>query len=210
MSEWLKTVIAGTAGGLLSGGFLLLADYLRHLRAKKERYQELLVEKRVVACGDLMRMLIELDADLSPIQHGIEPLRWPKDSRITPNPSEGQIEHAKRVDKRISELSHYVAANEIILVPEVVKVWHFYYGALTSIRSSVRVRLENDAFAEDALERLLPKFIDETAEAIKRALHGADVEFIPTHEWQALRRDGQEKAKHLIAEAKSRIGGGNQ
>jgi hypothetical protein len=205
MPEWLKTVIAGAAGGLISGGFLLLADYLRHTRFKKERFQSLLVEKRVAACGDLMRMLRELEVNLSPTSHGAWPLSWPYYGRDPRNLSDSEIEHAKRVDQRISELGHFVSTNEIVLGSEIIRAWHPNYGTLMDLRVRVQTGLDNDGFVVEALLKLLPEFVDEIAKAIKKALRGADIEFVPTHEWQALRRRGQEKADQLIADVKSEL-----
>ena len=207
MAEWIKILIAVVVGGIITGVFGLVVEHLRHRWKMGERYQQLLAEERLSSCDKLVGMLIEFDNDLSPIQYGVEPLRWPKDRRITSNPTEEQIEHAKRIQQRIADLSHFVATHEMVLGPKVVSTWNKYYGALNYLRSRIITRAGtgmNDIAAE-ALEKLMTEFIDQICKSVRDQLRGAGVEFVPTSKMRELRREGRERIEELLKEAEAEI-----
>lgn len=206
MPEWIKILLSALGGALVAGGLGLFGQYLRHKWSKVERYQEVLIEKRIAAYGHLLAQMTELHAHLAPIQLGAEPLRYPKDRRVSPDATEEEKEYAKDIATRISDLSHFVATNEMLLGPRVLRPWNVYYGALMSLRTKARVRREEDAFVVEALIKLLGPAIDSIANAIKEELEGTEVEFLSSKERRTLIKEGQGKAKRLLAEAKAKIG----
>ena len=201
MNQWWVPLFSTLFGGAI----VLYADYLRHQRTKKERYQQLLAEKTIVACGTLMRLLIELSASLSPISFGVGPLRWPKDRRISPNPSVEDEEQAKKVQKQLSELNEFVETNQMILGPKVYKTWSYYWGTFQALQIKIRASTNDEVFICNALEDLMNEFIDKIGMSIRDELKGVGIEFVPTKEWRKLRHDGIEKAEPLIERAKSKI-----
>ncbi len=167
----------------------------------------MIAEKRVLALADLMRMLIELEAELSPMRNGVEPLRHPKDLRITSNPTEEQIRDAERVFQKIRELSRFVVVNEMILGLEVIKTWHFYFGAFQLMQIQVKYGREDDIAIGNALQKLMLDFIDEIAGAIKRSAPDANLNFVPATEWQGLKTKGINVGKQRIDAAKDELRG---
>ena len=122
--SWLNVAaIAALVGSGTSGLLGLLRDWIQHHRERERHYWQILLDKQINACGELMRMLIELHAGLAPVRNGVELLRWPKDRRVTPNPTDQQIEEAKQIARKIEELSHFVAVNEILLGNKIVEKW---------------------------------------------------------------------------------------
>jgi hypothetical protein len=205
MSEWLKTVIASGIGGIISGGFLLLADYLRHRRTRPERYEECLVEKRIKACDELMRLLLRFWSNFSPIQKGVEPLRLPKNPRICPNHSQEQLAEAKQLHQDIADMSQFVQSNEMFLGPQVVKAWQTYFAALMKIKLEASLGPENDGYLIFALTKLMPEFFDKIAEAIKAELCGANIEFLSTLAVKAAKQTGHRMADALLKEAEQEL-----
>jgi len=213
MPEWLKilvTALGGSlVGGAVSGTFLLVADWLRHKRRKVERYQDLLIEKRIAACNDLLRMIAELHRELTPDLDRAELLRWPKDSRTPPDLPEAAVEGARRVAEKTEELTRFVAANHMLLGPEVLQAWYPYYGALAQLIILARTERRDDILVGDALGKLLHPSFDSIAEAVKKELEGAGLDYMPSHQRQALMKQGFAKADRLVAEARERLRGGN-
>lgn len=190
---------------LFGGGIVLFADHLRSKRTKDERYREIIAEKSIEAYGTLMRLLIELNASISPIQYGLEPLRWPKDRRVSPNPSELDNERAKKVHNQLSELNSFVETNQMILGSEVYKTWQSYWATFKTLQIKAEINSREDIYLCDAIENLMNEYIDAIGKSIKDQLKSVGVDFVLTHEWQALRHEGIKKADALIAASKRKF-----
>ncbi|MFA5160315.1 MAG: hypothetical protein WC484_07425 [Candidatus Omnitrophota bacterium] len=203
--NWICEGLIPLFSTLFGGTIILCADFLRHKRTKKERYQQLLAEKTIEACGKLMRLLVELNANLAPITFGAEPLRWPKDKRISPNPSDQDNEQGKKVHKQLSDLNEFVETSQMILGPKVYRTWSFYWGTFQGLRIKIQSSNKDETFVCSALEDLMNEFIDKIGTSIQDELEGVGIDFVPTKEWRDLRHDGIKRADHLIDIARSRI-----
>jgi hypothetical protein len=163
----------------------------------------------MAACSDLLRMIAELHRELTPDLNRAEVLRWPKDSRTPPDLPKEAVERARRVEEKTGELTRSVAANHMLLGPKVLQAWYPYYGALGQLTILARTERRDDILVGDALTRLLHPSFDSVAEAIKKELEGAGLDYMPSHEREALVRQGFAEADRFVAEARERLRGGN-
>ena len=205
MTEWATILIAVIVGAVISCGFLLLVEYLRHRWKLSERYKDLLAERQLSVCNKLSKMLFDFVSDLSPASHGVEPLRWPKDRRITPNPPREAVEHAQRINQQLTELTYYIATNEMILGPGIVRVWNRYYGALMQIKQTVSTSNQRDTAAIATLDKLLTEFTDKMSEAIQEELQGINIKFVSSKEVKEIRKEGIELAKKLLTQTEAEV-----
>ena len=196
MPDWAIALLGVVAGGVL--GFL--ADYLRSHWKGRERYQEVLAEKRLEACTQLVGMLVDFHAEFAPITHGVHHLRmYDMDLR------EDERERGQKVKKRIEELYRFVTTNQLILGDKVLRAWERHI----SVFDGLRIRLNAEEVPHPLL--IMPfndavlKLIDAVENAIKRQLRGADIEFVPTKEWQKLRGDGLSDAEKTVKDIKAKF-----
>jgi hypothetical protein len=205
--EWLKILLSALSGGVISGGFLLLADYLRHRRRRVERCQEILTEKRIEACQKLMQMLVELREEASPLTYGAEVLRYPKTQRSPADLTDAQKEHAKRLDNHIGEIGMFLITNQMYLGAAVMRTMEFHWGAFRWLRFKLTLPKNSACAIEGAVEKVLFEIVDKAAEAIEKEFGDAGITFVPSEEWRNLRREGQSRADKLVDEEKQFLDG---
>jgi len=167
-SGW-AAFLGALVGGSITGAFMLVADLLRHRRLKEERVQEMLLSDRVKAYDELSRRLTELWWDLPLTQTGLEPLRWPKDKRISPKFFEGagpeKVEEeeevlAKETHRRLEKLKEFMQAHTIILGPRVQCVFWEAFGEFAKWRTMLRTQ------SDEQLEKLCPDYMEKVEEAL--------------------------------------------
>ena len=158
------------AGSVISGGLLLLADWLRHRRRRKETTQDRLLEQRLLAYAELAKRLTELRWELPLVQYGVEPLRWPKDRRISPqffDQTSGALDQekslARTTHERLDSLKEFALAQALILAPDVqIAFWEAFgefWAWRTKVRLTTDLQLEqlcgdHESRIEDALTHL--------------------------------------------------------
>lgn len=207
MPEWVLTLF----GVLFGGGVLLFADHVRHKRRKVERYRDIVVEKRITACSELVRMLTELYRHIDPIRLGTTALRWPPRGPGRPReiPEELQAQ-VKRATGHWEELTRFVADNQLLLGASVLKAWYVFYGAFGGLQIALNTTEENDAVVIDALMKLLHPSFDEISQAVQNEFPGADLDYLPSTERERLIKDGLRKGDTLLAKARDRLGVGSK
>jgi len=144
-SGW-AAFLGAIVGSAISGGVLLAAEWLRHRRRRKEAVQDRLLEKRLAAYADLAKRLTELRWELPLVQYGVEPLRWGKDRRISPqffedagDTLEQDKSLARMTCERLDWLREFVLAQALILAPEVQIAFWEAFGEFDAWRSKVQI-----------------------------------------------------------------------
>ena len=198
MADWLKTLLIAAIGGCLSGGFLLLADYFRSRRRLRERLQEVLAEKRIVASSELMGMLIEFNSEFGFFQHSLRGLHWQLEKDL----SQEEKEHAQKITDLLYRLSHFVEVNQLILGEKVHRAWERHFSVLSGLLISLRAKEIFDASLILPFNNALLGLIDAIGSAIVEQLRGI-VEFVPSAQWQRLRNEALAEAKEIVAKAKA-------
>jgi hypothetical protein len=176
-SAWIG--LAGViAGSLLTGGWSLLSESVKHRRLRKEKIQELLLADRLAAYKELYRLLSEV-WKWSVTQMGLEFLRWPKDRRISPRffelpPSPGMEndrELAKQTDKQLKEIKMFLNTNSLVIAKKVqLAVWEGL-SELEYWRVKLRLYFDQELYAKNPdyiklIERSISNLYDLPTRAI--------------------------------------------
>jgi len=199
MVEWLKIVIGGAIGGGVVGGvFLLLGQYLGSRRKGKERLQEILAEKRIVASSELMGMLIEFNSEFGFFQHSLRGLHWQLERDL----SQEEKEYAQKITDLIYRLSHFVEVNQLILGEKVHCAWERHFSVFHGLLISLRSKEISDALLIVPFNDALLRLIDAIGSAIKQQAD-AGIEFVSSAQWQRLRNEALAEAKEIVAKAKA-------
>jgi len=203
--------IGAIAGGITTGVFVLVSDWFRHRRLRQERVQEMLIGDRIKAYGRLTRRLTQLWWDLPLIQTGLEPLRWPKNRRISPEFFESAENKevkkkqalAKKTHQRLEELKEFMHRYTVILAPRVQCVFWEAFTEFNKWRTMLGTRCNGN------LDKLCPNYFEKVQEALNGlrdrtneviaqdlAVQGFNV---PTsHQLNVSRQEGTEKVKRCL------------
>ena len=159
MTPGLAAFVGAIIGGIVTGVFMLLADWFKHLRFRKERVQDLLISSRVKVYFELNRRLTELCWDLPLEQTGLEPLRWPKDKRRSPEFFESaenentknkkEKDLANRTYRRLEELKEFVHANAVVLAPSVQRVFWQVFSEFSRWRTKLNTHTDKELEQEE-------------------------------------------------------------
>ena len=212
---WLQTLIASTIGGFVSGGILLFQGHLRHKRIEKERYKTILADSRFDTYRKLVKMLNELWVLYSPIQHGIEPLRWPKDKSISPEFFEDEVtavkteekKLAQKIDSKMKDLEIFMLDNALVVGDEVKKAWAVYFTGLYHIKAHARFDTDGrDAYVPESWTKIRNEFDEKLAPALDSDLQ--KIGYTPTtiKETEGLTEKGQDMAEKLFWAGKKKYG----
>ena len=207
-------------GGVITGAFMLLADWFKHLRLRKERMQDLLIDRRVKAYSDLNRRLTELWWDLPLVETGLEPLRWPKDKRISPKfyesakdkNTEEKKDLANRSDRRLEQLKEFVHAHGVVLAPSVQRVFWQVFGEFTTWRNMLNTYTDEQlkqAYPDyfDKIKKAFNELRDRTSEAIMGDLGVQGFDIPDVNQIRAWAREGKRKIR--LAKRLKEPGGGS-
>lgn len=214
-TEWFKTIIAASIGGLISGIFLLFKDSLSHKRIEQERYKKLLADRRIEVYDNLIKELNGLWFLYSPIGHGIEPLRFVKDAQTSPKFFEGDITPekkkslddertlAKDIHEKMKNLNRFMMDNALVIGQEVKKVWAEYFrGGLGMIKIRAG-RKEGEFYVPEAWQRCVDEFEEKLDNAISSDLKETGYRPSQVKATKDLIIKGQENAKKLMEKIKS-------
>lgn len=155
-------------GSIITGISLLVADWFKHRRLRQERVQDMLIGERIKAYDGLTYRLTQLWWDLPLIQTGLEPLRWPKDRRVSPNFSNNakseevkrEKDLAEKTHQRLEELKEFMHAHTIILAPRVQCVFWEAFAEFIAWRDRLLTR------PNEGLDKLCPDYFEKVREAL--------------------------------------------
>jgi len=203
--------LGAVVGGSITGVFLLVADWFKHRRLRQEHVQDMLIGERIKAYDELSYCLTQLWWDLPLIQIGLEPLRWPKDRRVSPKFFESakreevkrEEDLAKKTHDRLEELREFMHAHTIILAPRVQCVFWEAFAEFIAWRTRLSTWRDGD------LDKLCPNYFekvqealnglrDRTNEAIAQDLAIEGFEVPTSDQLDALGRRGREKVERYF------------
>lgn len=200
--------VGAICGGVITGTFMLLADWFNHVRLRKERIQDLLINRRVKAYSELNRRLTELWWDLPLVETGLEPLRWPKDKRISPKFYESAKDKnteekkglANRSHRRLEQLKEFVHAHGVVLAPSVQRVFWQVFGEFTTWRNMLNTHTDEELKQAcpdyfDKIKKAFNELRDRTSEAIMGDLGVQGFDIPDVNQIRAWAREGKGKIR---------------
>lgn len=155
-------------GSIITSISLFVADWFKHRRLRQERVQDMLIGERIKAYDELTYRLTQLWWDLPLIQTGLEPLRWLKDKRVSPNffnnakseKVKREKDLAEKTHQRLEELKKFMHAHTIILAPRVQCVFWEAFAEFSAWRTKLSTRRNGD------LDKLCPNYFAKIQEAL--------------------------------------------
>jgi len=169
---------AAVLGALAGGGPILIADWLRHLRVRKERVQDHLLTKRVEAYASIWEALDTLRERVGPVKlKGVEHLRHPKGKRVSPESFEDSsaVSEAKGLDEHLFSLPRLVSSYAMFVAPGVTLAFREGYPEFMAWVSRVRRVSDRDLGEklpgyEDELQASLERLVQSTLLAVTKDL----------------------------------------
>ena len=196
-------------GSAISGVSLILTDWFKYCRKRKELIQDILVPKKIESYNKLLDMAIELRDELPLYQTGIEVLRWPKDKRISPifikNEEDNNLKEekndAKKIYQKIEELRKFMLNHVVILAKDVQLVFWEHFSEFVSWRNRFRIYTDEqlNEMNPDHLEKCfnsLNVLLENTKKAIVEDLNIQEFEFPSMEELKNSRQKGVNKVIH--------------
>ena len=196
-------------GSAISGMSLILTDWFKHCRKRKELIQDILVPKKIELYNKLLDMAIELREELPLYQTGIEVLRWPKDKRISPIFSKNEEDKslkkekndAKNIYQKIEELRKFMLNHVVILAKDVQLVFWEHFSELVSWRNRFGIYTDEqlNEMDPDHLEKCfnsLNFLLENTKKAIVKDLNIQEFKFPSIEELKNSRQKGINKVRH--------------
>lgn len=196
-------------GSAISGISLILTDWFKYCRKRKELIQDILVPKKIESYNKLLDMAIELRDELPLYQKGIEVLRWPKDKRISSkffkNEEDKNLKKekndAKKVYQKIDELRKFMLTHIIILANDVQTVFWEHFSEFVSWRNRFCIYTDEqlNKMEPDYLEKCfnsLNVLLENTKKAIVKDLNIKEFEFPSIEELKNSRQKGINKVRH--------------
>ena len=196
-------------GSAISGVSLILTDWFKYCRKRKELIQDILVPKKIESYNKLLDMAIELRDELPLYQTGIEVLRWPKDKRISPifikNEEDNNLKEekndAKKIYQKIEELRKFMLNHVVILAKDVQLVFWEHFSEFVSWRNRFRIYTDEqlNEMNPDHLEKCfnsLNVLLENTKKAIVKDLNIQEFEFPSMEELKNSRQKGVNKVIH--------------
>lgn len=196
-------------GSAISGVSLILTDWFKYCRKRKELIQDILVPKKIESYNKLLDMAIELRDELPLYQTGIEVLRWPKDKRISPifikNEEDNNLKEekndAKKIYQKIEELRKFMLNHVVILAKDVQLVFWEHFSEFVSWRNRFRIYTDEqlNEMDPDHLEKCfnsLNVLLENTKKAIVEDLNIQEFEFPSMEELKNSRQKGVNKVIH--------------
>jgi hypothetical protein len=209
MSPGLAAFFGVIIGSAISGVSLILTDWFKHCRKRKELIQDILVPKKIESYNKLLNMAIELREELPLYQTGIEVLRWPKDKRISPKYSKNEgdknlkkeKDDAKKIYQKIDELRKYMLNHVVILANDVQLVFWENFSEFVSWRNRFCIYTDEqlNKMVPDHLEKCfnsLNVLLENTKKAIVKDLNIQEFDFPSIEEL----KDSRQKGKNLKKE----------
>lgn len=213
MSTGWAAFLGVISGSIISGTFLILIDWFKHCRKRKELIQEILVRKRIESSSVLINMIIELRDELPLYQTDIEVLRWPKDKRISPeffkNKEDTNLkeknDYAEKIYQRIEELRKFMHNNTLIIAKNVQLIFWEHFSEFVSWRNKFRIYADGQLNEQcpDYLENCfnsLNALLDNTKNAIIKDLNVQGFEVFSIEELNNYRRKGVNKVRKYSEE----------
>ena len=196
-------------GSAISGVSLILTDWFKYCRKRKELIQDILVPKKIESYNKLLDMAIELRDELPLYQTGIEVLRWPKDKRISPKYSKNEgdknlkkeKDDAKKIYQKIEELRKFMLNHVVILAKDVQLVFWEHFSEFVSWRNRFGIYTDEqlNEMDPDHLEKCfnsLNVLLENTKKAIVEDLNIQEFEFPSMEELKNSRQKGVNKVIH--------------
>ena len=196
-------------GSAISGMSLILTDWFKHCRKRKELIQDILVPKKIESYNKLLDMAIELRDELPLYQTGIEVLRWPKDKRISPkfikneedNSLKEEKNDAKKIYQKIEELRKFMLNHVVILAKDVQLVFWEHFSEFVSWRNRFGIYTDEqlNEMDPDHLEKCfnsLNFLLENTKKAIVKDLNIQEFKFPSIEELKNSRQKGINKVRH--------------
>lgn len=196
-------------GSAISGISLILTDWFKYCRKRKELIQDILVPKKIESYNKLLNMAIELRDELPLYQTGIEVLRWPKDKRISPKYSKNEgdknlkkeKDDAKKIYQKIDELRKYMLNHVVILANDVQLVFWEHFSEFVSWRNRFCIYTDEqlNEMVPDHLEKCfnsLNVLLENTKKAIVKDLNIQEFDFPSIEELKDSRQKGVNKVIH--------------
>lgn len=196
-------------GSAISGVSLILTDWFKYCRKRKELIQDILVPKKIESYNKLLDMAIELRDELPLYQTGIEVLRWPKDKRISPkfikNEEDKNLKEekndAKKIYQKIEELRKFMLNHVVILAKDVQLVFWEHFSEFVSWRNRFGIYTDEqlNEMDPDHLEKCfnsLNVLLENTKKAIVEDLNIQEFEFPSMEELKNSRQKGVNKVIH--------------
>lgn len=196
-------------GSAISGMSLILTDWFKHCRKRKELIQDILVPKKIELYNKLLDMAIELREELPLYQTGIEVLRWPKDKRISPIFSKNEEDKslkkekndAKNIYQKIEELRKFMLNHVVILAKDVQLVFWEHFSEFVSWRNRFGIYTDEqlNEMDPDHLEKCfnsLNFLLENTKKAIVKDLNIQEFKFPSIEELKNSRQKGINKVRH--------------
>lgn len=196
-------------GSAISGVSLILTDWFKHCRKRKELIQDILVPKKIESYNKLLNMAIELREELPLYQTGIEVLRWPKDKRISPKYSKNEgdknlkkeKDDAKKIYQKIDELRKYMLNHVVILANDVQLVFWENFSEFVSWRNRFCIYTDEqlNKMVPDHLEKCfnsLNVLLENTKKAMVKDLNIQEFDFPSIEELKDSRQKGVNKVIH--------------
>lgn len=177
-------------GSAIRGISLILTDWFKYCRKRKELIQDILVPKKIESYNKLLDMAIELRDELPLYQTGIEVLRWPKNRRTSPeffkNKKDMNLKeeknYAEKIYQKIEELRKFMLNRVVVLAKDVQLVFWEHFSEFVTWRNRFRTN-NNEQLNEkdpDYLEHCfnsLNVLLENTKKAIVKDLNIQEFEF---------------------------------
>jgi len=196
-------------GSAISGISLILTDWFKYCRKRKELIQDILVPKKIESYNKLLDMAIELRDELPLYQTGIEVLRWPKDKRTSPKYSKNEgdknlkkeKDDAKKIYQKIEELRKFMLNHVVILAKDVQLVFWEHFSEFVSWRNRFGIYTDEqlNEMDPDHLEKCfnsLNVLLENTKQAIVKDLNIQEFKFPSIEELKNSRQKGINKVRH--------------
>jgi len=208
---------AAFLGAIVGGLLIMLSDYLRHRRLRRERVQDTLIAKRIAVYEELAKRLSELWWSVSLRQDGLEVLRWPKDRRTSPQffaegekvppDLERQKTLAEKTHERLDGLKEFAHAHALVLAPGVQYVFWEALGELDEWRIHLKVRTDGQLSEfgprpSRAIDKALDELRSRTVRAMTQDLGVSGFEVPDLARLEQARRVGAAKVTGLLRDSK--------
>lgn len=200
-------------GSAISGISLILTDWFKYCRKRKELIQDILVPKKIESYNKLLDMAIELRDELPLYQTGIEVLRWPKNRRTSPeffkNKKDMNLKeeknYAEKIYQKIEELRKFMLNRIVILAKDVQLVFWEHFSEFVTWRNRFRTNTNEQLNEKDPdyLEHCfnsLNVLLENTKKAIVKDLNIQEFEFPSIKELNNSRQKGINKVIHYLKE----------
>lgn len=196
-----QVVLSALVGALMGGVVQFALEIYRSRNYAKLRYQDKLVELRVVSCHEACRLLLAVEQSISPVRDDTTVIERPVEVKSGFDVEKNRVR--ERFEQAAEDLDTFLSENEVILGAEVLRCWYRYQRALTRLRDhQQRGERTKDLSLLDAtfpaLLHVADRLVDEMRECIRCALISAEFSLLKVEEKRVAVRTGHAYVDQLL------------